>query len=53
MNIFKKFEEQRQKTARNHSTIHIIQKVLQELLSENIHQAGSYVDKEYKRPGYV
>jgi len=37
-------EEKRNRTASNHSTIHIIQKVLQELFSNNIHQAGSYVD---------
>ena len=37
-------EEKRNRTARNHSTIHIIQKVLQEMFSNNVHQAGSYVD---------
>lgn len=42
-------EEQRLKTARNHSTVHIIQKVLQEVLSDKIHQAGSYVDFERLR----
>ena len=42
-------EEQRQKTARNHSTVHILQKVLQEILSSNVRQAGSYVDFERLR----
>lgn len=42
-------EEQRQRTARNHSTVHILQKVLQEVLSSNVHQAGSYVDFERLR----
>ena len=42
-------EDQRNRTARNHSTAHIIQKVLQEILSNNIHQAGSYVDSERVR----
>ena len=42
-------EDKRNKTARNHSTAHIIQKVLQELLSSKIHQAGSYVDSERVR----
>ena len=42
-------EEQRQKTARNHSTVHILQKVLQEVLSSSVHQAGSYVDYERLR----
>lgn len=37
-------EEKRNRTARNHSTIHIIQRVLQEMFSKNVHQAGSYVD---------
>ena len=37
-------EEKRNRTANNHTTIHIIQKVLQDLFSNNIHQAGSYVD---------
>ena len=41
--------EERDATACNHSAIHIIQKTLQEVLSENIHQAGSYVDQERLR----
>jgi len=39
----------REKIARNHSSVHIIQKSLQEILSNNIHQAGSYVDDERLR----
>ncbi|MDD6878962.1 MAG: alanine--tRNA ligase [bacterium] len=42
-------EDRRNKTAKNHSTVHIIQKVLQDKLSKNIHQAGSYVDSEKLR----
>lgn len=42
-------EDLRNKTARNHSTAHIIQKVLQEVLSSSIHQAGSYVDSQRVR----
>ena len=42
-------EDQRLRTARNHSTVHILQKVLQEVLSSNVHQAGSYVDFERLR----
>ena len=42
-------EERRHKIARNHSSVHILQKSLQEVLSSNIHQAGSYVDDERLR----
>ncbi len=42
-------EDKRLKTRVNHSTIHIVQKVLQELLSNSIHQAGSYVDQDRLR----
>ena len=42
-------KEKRLKTQANHSTIHIIQKVLQDTLSSSIHQAGSYVDDERLR----
>ena len=37
-------EDRRLKTQANHSSVHIVQKVLQETLSNSIHQAGSYVD---------
>ena len=42
-------EDKRLKTRANHSTIHIVQKVLQDLLSSSIHQAGSYVDEDRLR----
>lgn len=42
-------EERRKKIARNHSSVHILQKALQDVLSSNIHQAGSYVDDERLR----
>jgi len=41
--------EERDATAANHSAIHILQKTLQEVLSNNVHQAGSYVDYERLR----
>jgi len=42
-------KEKRLRTQANHSTIHIIQKVLQDTLSSGVHQAGSYVDDERLR----
>ena len=42
-------KERRDATARNHSSVHIIQKALQEVLSNDIHQAGSFVDHERLR----
>lgn len=42
-------KDKRLKTQANHSTVHIVQKVLQDTLSKNIHQAGSYVDSERLR----
>lgn len=42
-------KEKRLKTRANHSTIHIVQKVLQDMLSNSIHQAGSYVDEDRLR----
>ena len=41
--------EDRRATACNHSAVHILQKTLQEVLSNNVHQAGSYVDKDRLR----
>ena len=35
----------REATARNHSSIHLIQKTLQEMLGDTVHQAGSRVDE--------
>ncbi len=43
----------RDKTRCNHSATHIVQKVLQDKLSSNIHQAGSYVDEERLRFDFV
>ncbi len=42
-------KDKRLKTQANHSTIHIVQKVLQDNLSKEIHQAGSYVDQDRLR----
>lgn len=42
-------EDLRRKTRVNHSLIHIIQHVLKEELSQDINQAGSYVDYERLR----
>ena len=42
-------EERRKKIAVNHSTVHIVQKALQDNLSSTIHQAGSYVDQDRLR----
>lgn len=39
-------KEKRLDTCKNHSSVHIIQKTLQELLSNSVHQAGSKVDNE-------
>ena len=41
--------EERFATQCNHSAIHILQRTLQEVLSNNVHQAGSYVDDERLR----
>ena len=45
--------ERRNKIRCNHSATHIVQKVLQDNLSSNIHQAGSYVDDERLRFDFV
>ena len=42
-------KDKRLRTRVNHSSIHIVQKVLQDNLSSSIHQAGSYVDSERLR----
>ncbi len=39
----------RHRIMRNHSACHILQKVLQEVLGKQVHQAGSYVDDEKLR----
>ena len=38
-------EQTRSAICKNHSSVHLIQKTLQELLGENVHQAGSKVDE--------
>ena len=47
--ILKIMEDKRLRTRANHSSIHIVQKVLQDMLSSSIHQAGSYVDEDRLR----
>ena len=42
-------ENERLATMANHSAIHILQKTLQEVLSNNVHQSGSYVDDDRLR----
>ena len=42
-------KDKRLRTQANHSTIHIVQKVLQDTLASNVHQAGSYVDQDRLR----
>ena len=43
----------RDKTRANHSTTHIVQKMLQDYIDKSIHQAGSYVDEERLRFDFV
>ncbi|MEG1986972.1 MAG: alanine--tRNA ligase [Bacilli bacterium] len=38
--------ERRNKIEANHSSVHLLQYALQQILSDKIHQAGSYVDAE-------
>lgn len=42
-------EERRRRIECNHSSVHLLQNALQEVLSENVKQAGSYVDENYLR----
>jgi len=39
-------EEKRNNISKNHSSVHLLQKTLQELLAESSHQAGSKVDED-------
>ena len=42
-------EKTRNATCRNHSATHLLQKALQEVLGDNVHQQGSYQDDERTR----
>ena len=42
-------KERRKRTEANHSSVHIVQYALQQVVSNSIHQAGSYVDNERLR----
>ena len=42
-------ETKRKDTCKNHSTVHIIQKTLQDILADSVHQAGSKVDDKIFR----
>ena len=46
-------EKKRKDTAKNHSTVHLTQKSLQEILSDKVHQAGSKVDENTFRFDFV
>ena len=46
-------EEKRLATRCNHSSVHLVQKALQTLVDESIHQAGSYVDHERMRFDFI
>jgi len=39
-------QDRREEIMKNHSSVHLLQKTLQELLGDNVHQAGSKVDNE-------
>ena len=38
-------QDRREEIMKNHSSVHLLQKTLQEFLGENVHQAGSRVDE--------
>lgn len=42
-------QERRENICKNHSAVHLLQKSLQQLLGDSVHQAGSYVDDKYLR----
>jgi len=45
--------EVRNSIARNHSSVHLLQKTLQEVLGESVHQAGSRVDDKTFRFDFI
>ncbi len=47
--VLKVDEEERNRTCRNHSATHLMQKALQVVLGDHVHQAGSYQDAEKTR----
>ena len=46
-------KDKRLSTRCNHSSVHLVQKALQTLVDESIHQAGSYVDHERMRFDFI
>ena len=46
-------KDARRRTEANHSSVHILQYALQQVVSSKIHQAGSYVDSEKFRFDFV
>ena len=46
-------KDERKRTEANHSSVHILQYSLQQVVSNTIHQAGSYVDNEKFRFDFV
>ena len=46
-------QDVREDTAKNHSAVHLLQKTLQEILGDNVHQAGSKVDDKTFRFDFV
>lgn len=46
-------QEERESTTKNHSAVHLLQKTLQEILGDNVHQAGSKVDDQTFRFDFI
>ncbi len=47
--ILKIDKAKREATRKNHSSVHLLQKALQMILGEHVHQEGSFVSSEYLR----